>query len=152
MGARYNRNYFWNNQNSSGFGDTIEIGAPISVIGNGISGFGMLAELALDASNMDMGNSVKGISYFLLEKTVEKAVEKGVNKILPGSGVPTKRAIGKYVMDKVTRRNAIKKLQPDFNLGTSIIQQGMDLKMKLLEKMIDVKLERMDKNKSKNNQ
>lgn len=95
-----------------------------------------------------MGITVKDASYMVLEK----AVSMGDYKVLPRFGIPTKRAIGKYVMDKVTRRNAIKKLQPDFNLGTSIIQQGMDLKMKLLEKMIDVKLERMDKNKSKNNQ
>ena len=95
-----------------------------------------------------MGITVKDASYMVLEK----AVSMGDYKVLPRFGIPTKRAIGKYVMDKVTRRNAIKKLQPDLNLGKSIIVKGANIKVTLLEKMIDVKLERMDKNKSKNNQ
>lgn len=107
-----------------------------------------MAELALDVANIDMGITVKDASYMVLEK----AVSMGDYKVLPRFGIPTKRAIGKYVMDKVTRRNAIKKLQPDLNLGKSIIVKGANIKVTLLEKMIDVKLERMDKNKSKNNQ
>ena len=95
-----------------------------------------------------MGITVKDASYMVLEK----AVSMGDYKVLPRFGIPTKRAIGKYVMDKVTSRNAIKKLQPDLNLGKSIIVKGANIKVTLLEKMIDVKLERMDKNKSKNNQ
>ena len=47
-----------------------------------------------------MGITVKDASYMVLEK----AVSMGDYKVLPRFGIPTKRAIGKYVMDKVTRR------------------------------------------------
>ena len=106
--------------------------------------FGSLSEILLDRLNGDIDNSFKGMAYYLLEKVVEK----GVNKLMPGNVGPSSKDVGKYLINKFTGHGeGGKLLQPDFDLGKSIINQGAGLKKTVLEQTLDAASEKKEKNK-----
>lgn len=108
--------------------------------------FGSLSEILLDRLNGDIDNSFKGMAYYLLEKVVEK----GVNKLMPGNVGPSSKDVGKYLINKFTGHGeGGKLLQPDFDLGKSIINQGAGagLKTTVLEQTLDAASENEQKKK-----
>ena len=111
-----------------------EVGAPVAAIGNTISNVGAVAEIGLDAMNGDVGNSVKGVIYYI----AEKGIEKGIDKVMPGNAGPRTKDVAKSLKDKVTGETTGKSiLSKDFDLGKSIVSQSAGLKAILAEKAID---------------
>ena len=99
---------------------------------------------SLDIINGDIPNSVKDIACYLLERVVEK----GVNKLMPGNVGPSSKDVGKYLINKFTGHGeGGKLLQPDFDLGKSIINQGAGLKTTVLEQTLDAASENEQKKK-----
>ncbi|WP_026711694.1 RHS repeat domain-containing protein [Flavobacterium filum] len=80
-----------------------EIGVPLAAIGNGLSGAGAIIEIGVQLNNEDLNGA--GTNAGLM--VADKLIEKGLNKVLPGSG-------------------NIKDV--DFNLDKSILTQGASLK------------------------
>ena len=91
-----------------GYGLTITgvgagIGVPLAAIGNGLSGAGAVVEIGVQLNNEDLSGA--GTNAGLM--VADKLLEKGLNKVLPGSG---------NIKDA------------DFNLDKSILTQGASLK------------------------
>ena len=77
--------------------------------------------------------------YYALEKTIDK----GIDKLMPGNIGPSKKEISKYIIDGLRGRGKGKQiLDQEFNLGKSILSQGASLKMKIAEHTIDTVIER----------
>ncbi len=120
-----------------------EVGAPAAAVGNTISNVGAAAEIGLDFINGDFGDSFKDAAYYI----VEKGIEIGINKIMPGNAGPKSKEVVKSLKNKITREATEKSiLDKDFNLGKSIVSQGAGLKTKIVEKTVDKTIE---KNKDK---
>ncbi len=80
-----------------------EIGVPLAAIGNGLSGAGAVVEIGVQLNSADLNGAGTNAGFMV----ADKLIEKGLNKVLPGSG-------------KVT--------DVDFNLDKAIITQGASLK------------------------
>ena len=122
-----------------------EVGAPLAAIGNTISALGSGTEIALTLLNGDYGDSFKGIAYGLSEK----AIEVGINKLIPGDAGPTTKEVLKYLKGKVFGSGKTKRiLNKEFDIGKSIVIQGASLKAKVAEHTIDTAIDKSDNEKN----
>jgi hypothetical protein len=80
-----------------------EIGVPLAAIGNGLSFAGAILEIGTQLGTEDLNGAGTNAGFMV----ADKLIEKGLNKVLPGSG-------------KVT--------DVDFNLDKAILTQGASLK------------------------
>ena len=84
--------------------------------------------------NGEWGDSFKEATFYIMEK----GVELGIDKIMPGNAGPNAKDVVKYVKNKVTGEATGKNiLSKDFDLGKSIVSQSAGLKAILAEKAID---------------
>ena len=122
-----------------------EVGAPLAAIGNTISALGSGTEIALNLLNGDYGDSFKGIAYGLSEK----AIEVGINKLIPGDAGPTTKEVFKYLKGKAFGSGKTKRiLNKEFDIGKSIVIQGASLKAKVAEHTIDTAIDKSDNKKN----
>ena len=122
-----------------------EVGAPLAAIGNTISALGSGTEIALNLLNEDYGDSFKGIAYGLSEK----AIEVGINKLIPGDAGPTTKEVFKYLKGKAFGSGKTKRiLNKEFDIGKSIVIQGASLKAKVAEHTIDTAIDKSDNKKN----
>lgn len=121
-----------------------EVGAPLAAIGNTISALASGTEIALNLLNGDYGDSFKGIAYGLSEK----AIEVGINKLIPGDAGPTTKEVFKYLKGKALGSGETKRiLNKEFDIGKSIVIQGASLKAKVAEHTIDTAIDKSDNKK-----
>jgi RHS repeat-associated protein len=99
-------------------GVAAEVGVPMGMIGNSISGAGAIIEIG---AKLFSGNTSGAGRTFGVELT-SKLLEVGVNKVLPGAGSTLKNS--------------------NFNLGNSIIFQGTQLKIMTVDRIVQSQIEK----------
>ena len=99
-------------------GVAAEVGVPMGMIGNSISGAGAIIEIG---AKMFSGNTSGAGRTFGVELS-SRVLEYGVNKVLPGAGSTMKNS--------------------NFNLGNSIIFQGTQLKVMTVDRIVQSQIEK----------
>jgi RHS repeat-associated protein len=101
-----------------------EIGVPLAALGNTISGIGTGIEVAVELNSNDFGEASKDVGF----EVAGILVNKGLNKIIPGSG------------SLITKKGK--------DIGKEILTQGGQLKVIGLEKVVDAATEKSKQNKN----
>ena len=100
----------------------VKIGIPLAAIGNGVSTIGSLVELGVQLNDNDLDKARINVGFMVLDK----AAEKGINKLLPGAG------------------------NKGVNVGKEFLKQSTGLKITIIERAVNKNMEQK-RDKQNNN-
>ena len=99
-----------------------KIGIPLAAIGNGVSTIGSLVELGVQLNDNDLDKAGINVGFMVLDK----AAEKGINKLLPGAG------------------------NKGVNVGKEFLKQSTGLKITIIERAVNKNMEQKQDKQNNN--